>query len=331
MNKIILLFLLSLSSLGLLAQNANKTDENGLKQGFWQKTHPNSSRIAYKGNFKDDKPIGTWHYFHPNGEISAELIYQESDTAYAKVFHYDGGLKATGRYFNQKKEGKWVFYDKRGALSAIQHFKNDLPHGPYRTYYLSGKIAEEMHYQDAELQGSWIRYHENGKIFSEVLYVDSKRTGEYKEISESGILLLSGNYKDDIKVGEWKHFLPNGRVNRVCDYDNISKQGEPDCKPINGRFEEFNDDEILMAVYHYKNGKKEGEFIEYYDDAYWHLTSKPFNDPYGELIENEAIRELRNHKVRRTGAYKNGKLHGKVIYYNKKGKVEKEEVYDEVE
>jgi hypothetical protein len=37
----------------------NQTDAKGRKQGEWAKTYPKSRVYQYKGQFKDDKPIGT--------------------------------------------------------------------------------------------------------------------------------------------------------------------------------------------------------------------------------------------------------------------------------
>ena len=42
----------------------NKVDEKGKKQGVWEKTYPRSKVLHYKGQFKDDKPVGTFQYFY---------------------------------------------------------------------------------------------------------------------------------------------------------------------------------------------------------------------------------------------------------------------------
>ena len=47
----------------VFSQEINKVDSKGRKQGVWQKTYPNSRAIEYKGQFKDDKPVGTFYYF----------------------------------------------------------------------------------------------------------------------------------------------------------------------------------------------------------------------------------------------------------------------------
>ncbi|MCB0756798.1 MAG: toxin-antitoxin system YwqK family antitoxin, partial [Flavobacteriales bacterium] len=50
-----ILFLLAMGS--ALAQDLNRKDENGLKQGNWKKLYKNG-KTRYEGQFKNDKPVG---------------------------------------------------------------------------------------------------------------------------------------------------------------------------------------------------------------------------------------------------------------------------------
>ncbi|MGY6560648.1 MAG: toxin-antitoxin system YwqK family antitoxin [Luteibaculaceae bacterium] len=309
----------------------NRTDENGLKQGPWQKIHTDTQRPAYNGFFKDDKPVGTWQYFDKRGKITAELNYiRISDSAQAKIFDEKGGLKAAGLYVNKKKEGMWRFFDDRGKKSSEQMFSNDTPNGVYKVFYLNGVVAEQMEYKNGELDGPWSRFYEDGKPYSSVLYVDGFREGLYKEFFPSGKLLQEGHYVKGNQKGEWNFYLENGRTNRRCIYPENGGQKPDTCLVINGVLEIYNKEEILMATYEMKNGKKHGEFIEYFPDAYWQLNKKPIKDPYGEVVSEEYYRELRDHKIHRKGTYVEGKLSGEVLIYNKKGKVEQKEKYEVV-
>jgi len=338
MQKLILVlftFLIYLQGFGQLGEpgstqnNVNQTDVNGLKQGPWQKNHPNSRRLAYKGIFKDNKPVGRWEYFNTNGELSALLEYMDSDSAVAKILHENGTVKAAGIYFNQKKYGKWNFYDNRTILSSTQYFFNDIPNGDYIIFYINGKVAEKMTFDQGILVNKWERFFENGTLRSTVSYTDGKLNGTYIENFESGKLNTTGNYKDDNQVGEWKVYFENGLLKEKIIFDQNGNKKE--LIPVNGEFKEYNDSEILKATYNYKNGEKHGEFTQYHPDAYWEFVEKPLKDPFGEVISNEVYKELRNHTIMCKGKYENGKLAGKVVYYNKIGKVEKEELYELVE
>ena len=45
----------------------NLTDDNGLKQGFWETKVRN---ITSRGNYMDDLKEGTWTNYHPRGFLS---------------------------------------------------------------------------------------------------------------------------------------------------------------------------------------------------------------------------------------------------------------------
>ena len=53
------------------SQNINKVDDFGRKQGVWQKNYQDGG-VRYKGVFKDDVPIGVFHYYYHSGELQAE-------------------------------------------------------------------------------------------------------------------------------------------------------------------------------------------------------------------------------------------------------------------
>ena len=63
MNKVSLLLIWCVS---FLSSAQNITDAKGQKQGVWTKTYPNSSGIQYKGQFKNNKTVGTFTYFYPS-------------------------------------------------------------------------------------------------------------------------------------------------------------------------------------------------------------------------------------------------------------------------
>ena len=51
---------LLLTSLSLYAQDFNKVDENGKKNGLWKGFHEGSKRPKYEGDFEHGKEIGTF-------------------------------------------------------------------------------------------------------------------------------------------------------------------------------------------------------------------------------------------------------------------------------
>ena len=93
--------------------------------------------------------------------------------------------------------------------------------------------------------------------------------------SPEGILLLSGNYKNGLKVKEWKSFDGKGRLLTLENYKVIKddqKNSEivvvgrsTSVSVLHGKFEAYSEvDYSLKASGKYKNGKKNGTFIDYY-------------------------------------------------------------------
>ena len=76
--------LIFISSSTIFAQN--HVDNEGLKQGEWVK-YKNGSKF-YEGQFIDDKPIGEFLYFYPNGNIKIRTL-----------FHEDGKMNKTKIFF----------------------------------------------------------------------------------------------------------------------------------------------------------------------------------------------------------------------------------------
>ena len=66
MNKFVFLFILLPF---LTFAQINQKDAKGRKQGVWQKNYPNSSVLIYKGQCKDDVPVGEFTYYDPTGEV----------------------------------------------------------------------------------------------------------------------------------------------------------------------------------------------------------------------------------------------------------------------
>ena len=63
-----LLFFLLIAVQGI---SQNVIDANGKKQGQWSKLHPGTKVYQYKGQFKDDKPVGTFMYYYQSSKLKA--------------------------------------------------------------------------------------------------------------------------------------------------------------------------------------------------------------------------------------------------------------------
>ena len=94
---------------------------------------------------------------------------------------------------------------------------------------------------------------------------------------------------------------------------------------MNGKFEEQFANGSLKEEITYKNGKKEGEFVKYYDFGEWKLKYKPEDSVTG--MQADSVYYFDGQKIKAKGQYKNNLLEGKVTYYKLNGKIDKTEVY----
>ncbi len=191
-NKITILFLLFTSILF----SQNQTDDKGLKQGPWKKTHPKSTATLYEGQFKDDKPVGTFFYFYPSKSKQAIIKHDiKSNRSSAVFFHENGNILSVGIYRSMKKDSIWLNFAPSGRLSSSETYKDDVLNGMKITYYLSEEINNKTLHK-----------------VSENNYLNGKLNGEQIEYFESGIVKSKGSYLENIKTGVWEINHPNGKL-----------------------------------------------------------------------------------------------------------------------
>ena len=101
------------------AQTVNQKDTQWRKQGPWQKTYPKSRAFEYKGQFKDDKPVGTFHYYYPSTKLKAVVKHDEkTGRSVSVMYHENGVVMAKGIFRDQEKDSIWEYYGPSGRLST---------------------------------------------------------------------------------------------------------------------------------------------------------------------------------------------------------------------
>ena len=97
MRKILfaILFFSLLGNLSLNAQDQNRVDDKGRKQGKWVGYYANGT-IRYEGSFKNDKCQGTFTYYDSNGTLKATNTFDKSGSkALNKTYAPNGTIIAT--------------------------------------------------------------------------------------------------------------------------------------------------------------------------------------------------------------------------------------------
>src|SRR5688572_18668906 len=157
----------------LFAQTAtNTTDAKGLKQGYWVKLNPESGRPAYKGTFKDNKPVGLFRYYYPEVDTMHSVMdfRNEGKVGYAQLFYMTGVIQAKGKYVDEKKDSTWNFYDDKGNILSTENYLAGKKHGKATIFFINGIVSEEKTYKMDLLDGSFKEYYESKKIRRERNY-----------------------------------------------------------------------------------------------------------------------------------------------------------------
>lgn len=307
-------------STGLSAQPAggiNQTDAQGRKQGPWVRTWAGSQQPRYQGQFKDDKPVGSFVYYGTDGKVESRVDHYPGGTAsHGRHFHPNGKLMAEGRYLGQDKDSTWNYFDKDGLLRSTEQWKAGQLHGPMVTYYPDGKVAESRMFNNGKAAGKAEQYHPNGQPRYLATYVNGEPEGQETYYFPNGNKEIQGNYVNGSRDGGWMYYNEDGTVRMQFLYaqGKLVKQ-----KYENGTFTEYWDNEQPKSEMTYRNGKLEGPFTEWYANGTW--TTEPTKlGPTGEQ-RADVNRVLKGQTKKREGTYKNDLLEGPVKDYDEQGKL----------
>ena len=198
--------LMCLLSVSAFAQ-VNQTDARGKKQGKWEKVYPGTRVYMYRGQFKNDKPIGTFVYFYKSGKSKAVIEHSETSRSEGYFYHETGGVMSYGIYNNLKKDSIWVNWDKIGRLSSKESFKNDSLHGTKIIYYLppqgdkSQRPMTVLNYNNGQLHGDFKEYFDTGKLKTTGKYENNKKVGVWEAYHVDGGKMTLERFKDGKRHG----------------------------------------------------------------------------------------------------------------------------------
>lgn len=199
---------IGMGTTALFAQNVK--DVYGKKQGAWQETYADSRALEYKGQFKDDKPVGTFTYYYKNTHVKAIVVHDEkSGRSVATFYHDEGGLVyAKGIFRNQLKDSIWDYFGPSGRQSTKETYSKGKLNGMTTVYYVpevitdkTMRIAKTVMYVDDVLNGDAIEYFESGAIKSKVRYVNGLKEGVSVVNHPAGNPMMKENYIHGVKHG----------------------------------------------------------------------------------------------------------------------------------
>lgn len=232
-SKLTLLIVL-LSS--IVFGQVNQVDSRGRKQGKWSKAYPESNVPQYRGEFKDDKPVGKFTYYYESSKVKAIINHNvnEQGRSVAFFYHENGQVMSSGIYRNLKKDSTWVNFTPGGKLSTTEEYKNDKLHGLTKVYFVTEEIKStgpvvvtKKNYENGLLQGEYIEYFMTGVIKVKGKYVNNKQDGAWEEFHLNGKRAITYRYNSGKKHGYQIAYDENGkRLGELFYYNGILIEGE---------------------------------------------------------------------------------------------------------
>lgn len=218
MNKLIF-FLICIFTLSYGSTQVNEVDAKGRKQGDWGKFYEGTKIPIYIGQFKDDKPVGTFTYYYPTNKIKAIIKHDEnSSRSEAYLYHDNKKLMAFGIYRNQKKDSVWTHYSPNEEISFRETYENGELHGKKTIYYIpeknhepTGRVMQEMHFKKGVLHGPVSEYFPDGVTKMEGKYKEGKFDGIVYRYYPNGKVSDTERWKNKQKHGWWIGYEKNGK------------------------------------------------------------------------------------------------------------------------
>ena len=316
------LFLATACWLGLAASAQppaaiNQKDAQGRKQGPWERTWKDSQQLRYKGQFTNDKPVGTFTYYSTDGKVESVVDhYPTGGAAHGRHFHPNGKLMAEGRYVGEQKDSVWNYYDVEGRLRSTERWAKGLMDGDQEAFFANGAVAERCRWKAGKRNGPCEEFFDNGQVRRSIPYVNDVADGETNVYFLSGKREESGRYVKGQRHGPWFIYNEDGSVRIQILYENDQYVKD---KKENGVFKEYYEDDQPKSEVTWKDGKKQGPFKEYHANGHW--VERPVKVGPAERPKSDMERVLEGQTVKREGTYVNDLLEGEVKEYDEGGRL----------
>lgn len=231
MKNFWILFLIS--AVGF-AQEFNKVDAKGKKDGLWKGIYEVSKRPRYEGTFSHGKETGIFKFFDDTkkGDIVATRDFSANDgSAYTIFYDQKKNKVSEGKVIGKNYEGEWRYYHKAStAVMTIENYKNGKLEGPRTVYYPNSKVAEEMTYKNGLKDGIYKKTAVNGTLLEQSTYKNNEYNGDAVFYDSDGTVASKGKFLNGKKVGMWQ-FFTKGKLIKEVNMSDPKSNYQADSKP----------------------------------------------------------------------------------------------------
>jgi antitoxin component YwqK of YwqJK toxin-antitoxin module len=221
MNYFLILFL---AFQAVFAQETNKMDAKGLKDGLWKGVYEPSKRPRYEGTFSHGKETGTFKFFddtHAGTLIATREFNPKDNSCYTIFYNQKNNKVSEGKVVNKIYEGEWKYYHEDSpAIMTKETYKKGKLEGKRTVYFKDGKVAEEVNYSNDLREGVYKKLTEKGILLEETNYAKGQFHGQATFRDPENNIVAEGRFKEGKKVGIWKFY----EMGKLVSEENMSKQ-----------------------------------------------------------------------------------------------------------
>ncbi|MFW0736410.1 toxin-antitoxin system YwqK family antitoxin [Flavobacterium sp. T12S277] len=229
----IIIGLLFLNTVFVVAQEVNKSDASGKKDGIWKGTYEVSKRPRYEGTFNHGKETGVFKFFDDTkkGDVIATRDFTANDGSSYTIFYDQNKNKVSeGKEIGKSREGDWKYYHKASkALMTLEKYKGGKLEGARTVYYPDAKIAEEMTYKDGLKEGIYKKYGQNGILLEQSTFKNNEYNGDAVFYDSDGVVASKGKFLKGKKAGMWQFYL-KGKLTKEVNMSDPKSSYQADSK-----------------------------------------------------------------------------------------------------
>ncbi|MFH7014951.1 toxin-antitoxin system YwqK family antitoxin [Flavobacterium sp. FlaQc-47] len=232
--KKIIIGLLFLNTVFVAAQDLNKVDAGGKKDGIWKGTYEVSKRPRYEGTFDHGKETGVFKFFDDTkkGDVIATRDFTANNGSSYTIFYDQNKNKVSeGKEVGKAREGEWKYYHKASkVVMTLENYKNGKLEGPRTVYYPDSKIAEEMTYINGLKEGIYKKYGQNGTLLEQTTYKNNEYNGDAVFYDADGAVASKGKFVNGKKANMWQFYL-KGKLTKEVNMSDPKSSYQADSKP----------------------------------------------------------------------------------------------------
>lgn len=208
--QIIICLWIGMTAHAAVKDTVNQIDKMGRRQGKWQRVE--DSVVRYRGQFKNDRPYGTFTYYDKHGNKSAVSEYfRDGYATNTTTFYPDGRVLSKGFYLEQERDSVWYFYEENGMLIKEEHYKNNLLHGTTKLY-ANDTLIEIQEWYRGQRNGKW--WQKGNEGYQQTNYILNLSNGPYLVFYEKDKPRLIAHYTMGRKDSVWTYFDRDRQVEK---------------------------------------------------------------------------------------------------------------------